>query len=157
MSAFQSKYTYRKGFNFKVPAQVVGETLEELTKAGGVSSAALLDASRDEAAPTHDLFEWDDTVAAERYRLHQATVVINCVQVEVKTSNVSGTYAAFVNVETKAPTKTATFVPIIDAMEDEEHRQILLNNAYMELRAFKKKYEMLTELAGIIAMIDEIA
>ena len=157
MAAFQNKYSYKKGFNFKVSAQAVGETLEGLAKAGGVSSAALLDASRDEAAPTHGLFEWDDSIAAERYRLHQATVVINCVQVEVKTNDVSGTYAAFVNVEAKAPAKTATFVPIIDALEDDEHRENLLNNAYMELRAFKKKYEMLTELAGIIAMIDEIA
>ena len=83
MPAFTNKYSYRSGYRFKVPAQVVGETLEGLAQTGELTSARFLEASRPENAPTHNMFEWDDSVAAERYRLQQATVAINSVEVQI--------------------------------------------------------------------------
>ena len=83
MPAYTNKYSYRNGFNFKVSAQVVGDTLEEIAKTGEITSAKFLDVSRPEDAPTHNLFEWDDSTAAERYRLQQATIAINSIEVQI--------------------------------------------------------------------------
>lgn len=158
MPAFTNKYSYRKGFNFKVPAQVVGETLEELAQNGELTSARFLDASRPEDAPTHNLFEWNDSIAAERYRLQQATIAINSVEVQiVNESNASViSQAAFVNVVSKAPARSGSFTPIEVALSDENMRSALLLNALNELKAFRRKYSQLSELADVFFEIKKI-
>ena len=158
MPAFTNKYSYRKGFNFKVSAQVVGETLEGLAKDGDLTSAKFLDASRPEDAPTHNLFEWDDSVAAERYRRQQATVAINSVEVQiVNEANASViSQAAFVNVISKAPAKAGTYTPIEVALSDENMRSTLLLNALNDLKALRRKYNQLSELSDVFFEIKKI-
>lgn len=58
--------------------------LEDRT--GRLTPRAVVDAARDENHPLHGEFEWDDTVAAEAYRLDQARQLIADVRVEVVTS-----------------------------------------------------------------------
>ena len=158
MPAFTNKYSYRSGYRFKVPAQVVGETLEGLAQTGELTSARFLEVSRPEDAPTHNMFEWDDSVAAERYRLQQATVAINSVEVQIvneATATVTP-QAAFVNVIRKAPAQSGSFAPIEVALSDENMRNALLENALNELKAFRRKYSQLSELADVFFEIKKI-
>lgn len=158
MPAFTNKYSYRRGFNFKVSAQVVGETLEELAQTGELTSARLLDVSRPEDAPTHNLFEWNDSVAAERYRLQQATVAINSVEVQIVNEETATAIpqAAFVNVISKAPARSGVFTPIDIALSDENMRSTLLQNALNELRSFRRKYSQLSELSNVFSELNRI-
>lgn len=158
MPAFTNKYSYRRGFNFKVPAQVVGDTIEELSKHGAVTSQALLEVSRPEDAPTHNLFEWDDSVAAERYRLQQATVAINSIEITIvdESNGTAVQQAAFVNIVEKRVAKAGAFMPIEVAMSDDLMRDTMLRNAMNELKAFRKKYEQLSELTAIFDQIKKI-
>ena len=158
MAAFTNKYTYRQGFSFKVPAQVVGDTLEKLAENGTVTSKALLDASRPEDAPTHKLFEWDDSVAAERYRLQQATTTINSIEVQIvnEKTGTATAQAAFVNIVEKRPAKSGAFVPIDIALSNEAMRDTILGNALRELSAFRRKYSQLNELTAIFDEITKV-
>ena len=158
MPAFTNKYSYRRGFNFRVPAQVVGETLEELAQTGELTSARFLDVSRPEDAPTHNLFEWNDSVAAERYRLQQATVAINSVEVQIVNESTATaiSQAAFVNVISKAPARTGEFAPIDVALSDANMRNALLQNALKELQSFRRKYSQLSELTAVFAEIKKV-
>ena len=158
MPAFTNKYSYRAGYRPKVSAQVVGETLEEIAKTGAVTSQSFLDASRPEDAPTHALFEWDDSIAAERYRLQQATITINSVEVQIvdESKGTATPQSAFVNVIQKGPARSGAFVPIDVALSDEAMRNTLLSNALNELKAFRRKYAQLSELAGIFDQITRI-
>lgn len=151
MPAFTSKYSYREGFKFSVPAQVVGETLNKLPE---ITSANLLEASRPEEAPTHKLFEWDDTIAAEKYRLQQAKNVIIAIKVEV---DYGEPVTAFVNVRPKAPGVTAVYQPIDIAFSDENKAKTILQNAIAELKSFERKYAVLTELSGVFAEIRKLS
>ena len=158
MPAFTNKYSYRSGYRFKVPAQVVGETLEVLAQTGELTSARFLEVSRPEDAPTHNMFEWDDSVAAERYRLQQATVAINSVEVQIvneATATVTS-QAAFVNVIRKAPAQSGSFAPIEVALSDENMRSTLLLNALNELKSFRRKYNQLSELSDVFLEIKKI-
>jgi hypothetical protein len=56
------------------------EVLEELRIKGNVSPESLVDAARPANSPIHHLFEWDDAVAGERYRLEQARLYIAKVE-----------------------------------------------------------------------------
>ena len=145
MSAFESKYSWRKGYKYKVDANVVGKVLEKIERRNGsVTTKAFLEESRSKKCPTHFMFEWDDTIAAEKYRLSQAAMIIN--QIECVVEGVSDPVPAFVNVKVKSVKKSAVFINIETAIADDEMRAQLLQNALRELKAFEKKYQGLQEL-----------
>lgn len=106
MPAFETKYSWRKGYSYKVPAAIVGGVIESLPE---ITSEALLEASRAEESPTHALFEWNDSVAAERYRKHQATCVINAVEVTIVENDKAYQAPAFVNVVSRKVGTSGTF------------------------------------------------
>lgn len=50
---------------------------------GSLTPQNILDASRPQNALFHTLFQWDDTIAAEHYRLQQARTILNNIEVSV--------------------------------------------------------------------------
>lgn len=140
-------YRYKAGFSFKVNANVVGQTIEEIEKENGeVTAKLLLDKSRPKKSPTHDLFEWDDKKAAEHYRMHTARCVINSLQIvceEIRQEPI----VAYINV---AESKPASYVNVIKAMTEDEMRENYMKRAKAELEAFVKKYKDIEELADIL-------
>lgn len=144
------QYSWRYGHG--VPAQVAGETIEKIEERdGAVTAKAFLDESRPEESPTHGCFEWDDTKAAERWRLWQANQTIRDLCVTIVSENVDEEpikVPVFVNTERRVVT-TARFMSVDSALEDEDHRRVVLQNALDELRAFEHKYAKLTELSEV--------
>ena len=154
---YQKKYSWGRKHH-GVPAKTAGEELERIQQRDGmVTKETLLDESRPEEAPLHPAFEWDDTKAAEKYRLTQAKSIINDIVVEVIRTGEDETkkVPAFVNV-VKGLQNNAQYLSIDVAMSDEDHRKAVLENAKSELNAFKRKYSNLTELAGVFAEIDKL-
>lgn len=145
---------------YPVSAQVAGETIEGLKTALGkenIEPKELLDASRPADAPLHNCFEWDDAVAAEKYRLKTAGDIIRNISVEIiSVGKEPETARAFVNVS-NSPRAKGTFVSIKSAMENEEYRQNILHNALVELRAFQRRYCVYRELANVSSAIDDFA
>lgn len=66
------------------------ERLKQLSKLGGgtLTPTAVLDDARSPNSPLHDYFEWNDDVAAEKYRLDQARRLIRSVRVEIEVDDV---------------------------------------------------------------------
>lgn len=152
------KYSYR-ATRYAVPAQKAGEYLRELKETHGVlNKKILLDESRDDDALLHDCFEWDDTVAAESYRLDQAQKFINnivCVVVDDHgIERNSEPVRAFVNTAKQENAEKGAFVPLVEALTEEATRKIVLENALRELISLRKKYEALSELASVFKSID---
>ena len=157
MSAFESKkYSWRKGYSYKVPADVVGGVLEDIeNKSESVTSEKFLDESRASSSPTHDMFEWNDGIAAEKYRLEQARHIINSIELQI-VSDEDIAKPAFVNVEVKGTARTALYKNVECAFNNEEYKRNVLINALNELRAFERKYRSLEELAKIFSDIREL-
>ena len=53
------------------------------SRAGKLTPQKVLDAAMPENSPLHEFFEWDDTVAAESYRMDQARELIRRVRIEI--------------------------------------------------------------------------
>lgn len=70
-------YEWKEAAQIKADAQKAGEMLENLEKTVGLTPKNLVEASRDESAPLHNEFEWNDTKAAEKYRETQAGYCYN--------------------------------------------------------------------------------
>ena len=78
------------------------EALKEIAKRDGglLRPAAVVDAARDEKSPLHGAFEWDDTEAAQKYRLLQAQSLIRSFKVEIERNGQTHTVPVFVGVST---------------------------------------------------------
>lgn len=74
------KYSWSK--RYPVSAEVVGGIVESLPEK---NEAALLKVARNKNSPIHHLFEWDESRAAQEYRLLQARVMLSSLHVEVIT------------------------------------------------------------------------
>lgn len=152
-------YEWKINSLYKVPAQVAGEKMEQIIRDyGAVTKENFLEASRPEDSETHDLFEWDDSKAAEKYRLHQSNMVINhlTVKIDVEYKDLPVTTRAFVNVQQAGIRANAQFLRIDTALSDDECRTIVLANAIQELREFRRKYEAYSELAQVFDAINSI-
>ena len=172
LSAYVSKYSWKSGYNYKKSADVVGKVLTEIEERdGSVTSKSFLEYSRPEDSETHDMFEWDDTIAAEKYRLAQSGRIINQLQIEVVYSGDSSPrdvevevnrterfkkVSAFVNVVPKTVKGSAVFTNTLSALRDKEKRVQVLKNALAELESFKARYESLEELSGVMDAIKDL-
>jgi hypothetical protein len=140
---------------FPVKAQVAGEELERIQEVyNGISPQVVVEESKPEDATLHKCFEWNDTKAADKYREQQARVLIaNIVTVKLEEEQEEiKPVRAFINVvDCDEPAK---YVSLNTALNDENYRRQMLDNALKELISFKQKYKDLQELTEIFQAID---
>lgn len=76
-------YKFREGNRVTgVDAQTAGSELERIhQKHGAIKPKIVVDEARPDDAPLHPIFEWNDAVAAEEWRVHTARNLIRSVQV----------------------------------------------------------------------------
>lgn len=142
--------------NMPVKAQEAGEYLETLEKThGAVTPKLILEVSRPRDSILHTCFEWDDGIAAEKYRESQANYIVrNLVVVKISgQEEEQPPVRAFVSV-TKEDTRK--YVSIKTALNDESMTKEVLGQAFAELAAFSKKYRQLKELSSVFEVIDEL-
>ncbi len=144
-------YKWRPGYQHKVSAQTAGEVCRALEEEGRLNAASLVEESRPEDAPLHAEFEWDDSVAAEEYRKHQARNVIGSI-IEVISPEVAPTRAFFNIVR-----REANYESVHVIIGDEDKRKALLDKALAELNSFRTKYSTLLELSKVFDAIDQIS
>ena len=152
MAAFKYEFSGGSGFR-KIDAQTVGEICEELENSGtGLSPRSLLDASRDENAPLHGCFTWDDTEAAEKWRLEEARLLIANIRI-VKSTDTEERERVRGFVST--PGRQSVYVSMNTALHREELRNYMLEQSRRDCEAFMAKYRTLTELANVIDAMKE--
>ena len=151
-------YEWVAGARHKVSAQVAGEVCEELEQQGRLTAKDLVEVSRPEDAPLHEEFEWNDGVAAEKWREHQARNVINAIKIvreEDEDDDVEEPYRvrAFFTLKKEEP----QYESIRIILSDEEKYNDLLKVAIRELMAFEKKYNKIKELGEVFKAISVVA
>jgi hypothetical protein len=138
----------------KINIQRLGRELERLTAEGGgeLRPVAVVEAARDPSSILHRLFEWDDSKAAEKYRVSQARAVIRIVRIENDNTD-SGTVRAFISISSDQGGRS--YRPIVDILQSSDLRDRVLAQAERELHAFKARYSELKDAFGFIDDIIE--
>lgn len=114
---------------------------------GSLTPALLVEVARDPNHPLHHRFEWDDTKAAEKWRLEQAGALLRVTYAPVKGQ--PRDLRAFMAVRgDSAP--TSEYVPTEEALADEFTRTLILRQFDREWKAFKRRYSDLAEFADLI-------
>ena len=127
---------------------------------GLLNPELVINAAREEGSVLHPFFEWDDGVAAERYRLVQARGLMRRVNVfatrrdrQTQTITLSTTRAF----QSRPSQRSARggYESVADILADAEKRAELVASVYHELLAIRKRYEELSELETVWVAIDE--
>lgn len=159
------EYSWRGKRYPKEKAKPTGEALEALrVKMGGVIKPRdVVDTARPKSSPLHWAFQWDDTKAAEAYRIEQARDLTAALHVTVLSNGAEHEAPAYVNLtvttEGAEPGSTDSdrgYHGIVQTMESPSLRAILLEQAKADLAAFRKRYAMLTELAEVFAAAERL-
>lgn len=139
------KTNYYKADPKKAYAEIM--TLDEIT------SENVVELARSESSVLHDDFEWDDAIAGNKWRNHQARRLIENLVVEVEER------------DTKEPVQIRVlhttpdrhdYKPIEFFLKDADEHKKLLNQAMRELEYFKKKYYSLVELTPVFEAINAL-
>jgi hypothetical protein len=127
---------------------------------GYLNPAHVVDEARDSSHYLHEHFEWDDSVAAESYRLAQAGALIRKVKLTIirkpeatKEIEISTT-RAYQSRESQR-TSSGGYEPIEAIMSDENKREELMQQVLRELSAYRKRYADIVALADVWAAIDD--
>ena len=112
----------------------------------------IVEKAKDRNTELHKCFEWDNEIAADKYRLQQAGLIIrNLVITRVEEGKEQKTpLRMFVS----TGERTGAYKPTKSVVRIQSEYENLLERAYSELRAFKNKYSMLKELDEILSLID---
>lgn len=145
-------YEWKKASYIKTDANIAGQMCEALESSVGLSAQTLLDANRQEDAPLHSEFEWDDEKAAEGYRLSQARHIINCLCIKAEEAPNKEPIRAFFKVERNE----SNYNNLETILQSEDSYAALLQAALSELKAFEKKYKQLKELASIFEELEKL-
>ena len=146
-------YEWKTGSRHKVPAAVAAEVMDRLAEENRLNAPDLVEESRPEDAPLHSEFEWDDSIAAEKWREEQAGALIRHLVVRIEANEQEYPTRQYFMVQKEAN----TYEPIQVILRDEDKTAMLLEQAKRELQAFRSKYAGLKELSEVIKAIDQVA
>lgn len=141
------KFTW-KGTGFKANPETVYREIQTLGEE--YTPQQILDLARDENTELHKCFIWDDTIAAEKWRLYTARQICCSLSVVVESEDKElAPYRLIQHDNAKE-----AYAPVVLTVRNEDEYSRLLKQAKAELFAFKKRYKMIVELQEVIEEID---
>lgn len=144
-----------KGMGFSADAQLVGEELEKLEFAGELNADEVLKfAKNNPESETYKCFEWDDSIAGEKYRRYQASHIMTSIAVKIK-EEPAETQRVYVSVKTALDDKR-TFKNIKEVLKNDDEYQQLVDKAKADFESCKDKYETLLEKDDLKEVIFEL-
>lgn len=154
-------YEFSEGTRFQPgehpDATVVGNHLELLRQKckGELTPRDVLDDARNDNSPLHTFFEWDDSAAAEEYRLQQARGLIrSVVAIYVSEDKPATRVKAYVHIPEPG---TPHYRETGHAMSLSKTRKMVLDQAWRELQSWRRRYADLKEFSDLVKVIDETA
>ncbi len=151
------------GANIPVKPKVAADCLLGIyRKKKDLTPQLVLDEAKNSRNPLHKCFEWDNTKAAQKYRLSQARDLIRCIVIEKKIGNEKKQVRAFVNIRRDESGELSTspfaagkstYMYVDNALSNTYLAKYTIDKALMELNHIMEKYETLKELAGLFGRI----
>lgn len=140
-----------KGFE----PETIGNELDRiLNENGSLTPEIVLGESRSKKALFHGYFTWDDSIAANEHRLHQARNLISSVQV-IEDEN-SKPVQAFINItisdDDGQPERV--YLPAKEVSSNLQLREQHLTHLKNRLKNMRIEYAAFSELANVWSAVD---
>lgn len=134
-------------------ADTLTEVLTDIyARHGRLVSTDVVEDSKPKDAPLHHLFEWDDTVAGQSYRLVQAEKLIRSARIRFVTndSEEAKSVRSFVSVRQTIDPTGFGYKPTGEVMADPLSAAILLRECERAIADLRRKYGHLAEFGDLI-------
>lgn len=142
----KNRYSWTRGYS--VPAQTVGEIVEKLPQR---TAESLLKEASKSSSPLHGQFEWNDSLAAQQYRLVQARVMIASLRVEVVDVDQKVEHVmAFV----RTADRSGHYVPSLEADDDDLGEAEL--RCWQQMKAFRERWKGLQFARAVVQAIEAV-
>lgn len=135
---------------FKGNARQVYEEIQTL--GDSYTPYDIVELAKDPQTELHKCFEWDDTTAAKKWRIHTAKQICCSLKVVVTQENKEPVAYRLI----QADKEEKVYKPVVFTVRHEDDYARLLRQAKEELAAFKKRYKSIVELESVIDEIDRI-
>lgn len=129
--------------NLRDQLQTIYKTNKELTP------RLVVDAARDASHPLHGRFEWDDSIAGEKYRQQQASELIRSVRVRYVEGGEQRDVRAFVAIP-RTDEPASNYMPVEEVAADDFARTLLLKQAERDWKTLRSRYAHLREFFQLI-------
>lgn len=113
----------------------------------------VVEAARSATSPLHPHFEWDDSEAAEKYRLDQARTLIRVCVEFVGNGGSKRRIQAFVSLSSDRHAGGG-YRSLTQVMAMDDLRAQLLEDALADIDRFRAKYASVAELADVLKIMD---
>lgn len=126
----------------------------QVAHGGMLRAEDVVDFARDDRTALHARFEWDDDVAGHEWRLEQARRIIRFRVTYVDTGDGE---PVRVRMHVSLPNDRVHgggYRNTVDVLSVPDLRKQLLESAKRDMQAFKDKYGLLAELAGVFEAMD---
>jgi len=131
-------------------------------KHGGITPEIVLADARKKSSPLHKHFVWDDTQAAEKYRLVQAAELIRRIKVtyeyapeKIVSVRAYHAIAPQHGEEGEDDNGRAVYVTLATALES--YHDQLMEQCRRDMAAFRQKYAALQQVSHIVEAMEQIA
>ena len=154
-----------------IPKTISEELLEiQSMNDGLIDPIKVVDYARNPSTSLHKKFQWDDTIAAEKYRIYQARNIIRLELVVIQADSHGSVYIlsditeekgkivrAFVSLEDDRQAEDSRgYRSVMDVLSCEDLRVKMLEQAKNDMNIFRRKYSVLHELAKVFEAMDEV-
>jgi hypothetical protein len=139
-----------------VKSDLVKQELLRIAEAHGgkLRPIDVVAAARPKSSPLHSKFQWDDTKAAESYRLWQARQLIKVVVEKIVGS--LEPQQIMVSLTPDRKLEGGGYRILTDVLGNRPQREQLLADALLDMERFQQKYAVLKELADVFAAMRKV-
>lgn len=142
-------YFSGSGFSLNAPLDPK-EVGKVLTKLGKFTPHEVLDVARNPKSPLHKYFEWEDSKAAEAYRLYQARNLVLSIKIEDDSGE---SYRAF---ESVVIDEHKMYVPMKTISDSPDLMEQVLHSILNELIYWRSKHQKYKHIfGGVFDAIDD--
>ena len=129
------------------------EIVRKRSKDGKLHAEEIVEFAKNKNTALHSKFEWDDTKAAQEYRIWEARQLIKIVVTIIPHTNVET--SVYVSLK-KDRMGEGGYRAMVEVLSNKELRKDLLHDALEDFEYWKRKYYLVTELIPIFQAAEEV-
>jgi len=133
----------------------VAKRLEQLEQDGRLKARDVVEDARDPDSPLHDCFEWDDSRAAERFRIVQARRLIRTVEYVKLGSKLLVPSVAYVR-DPEAKAREGGYVRTVDLASDKDRARAAMRDELARVTSLLERTLRLAEALGLTKQVQHL-
>lgn len=148
-------YSFKPGARLKtkIKPDALQSELERVRNKCGLTPKNLVDESRPAKAALHKEFEWNDAIAAERWREEEAGNIIRVIHVEYESGPEESQRAYVIE---RREEQEQSYEPVHEVLQRQSGRDKLILDLLRDLQSFRRRFTLVSDLSHAVPVLDSL-